>query len=55
MQIVIGAAIFAAGAFFGAMLYSAGQQARGNRAGREFRDALLKNLQKTGDESKNNY
>jgi len=55
MQIVIGAVIFAVGAIFGAALYSAGQQTQRDRAGRKIQDAILKNLQKTGDGSKSNY
>ena len=53
MQMIIGAAIFAVGVFFGAMIFSAGQQSQKNRAGQLFQDALLKSLEKSGNESRN--
>lgn len=53
MQMVIGAAIFAAGCLVGAWLILAGQQSQKNRAGQKFQDALLKSLEKSGSERGN--
>lgn len=47
MQMVIGAAIFAVGCFFGAWLLLAGQQSQKNRAGQQLQDAFLKIMEKT--------
>lgn len=49
MQMVIGAAIFAVGCLFGAWLTLAGQQSQKSRTSHRFQDALLKNLEKSGN------
>ncbi len=50
MQLIIGALIFAVGAFFGAVLYAAGQKMQGDRKQQliknKFQDAILKSLEK---------
>lgn len=48
MQMLIGAAIFAVGVFFGAMIFSAGQQSQKNRTSQRLQDALLKSFEKSG-------
>lgn len=51
MTMICGAVIFAVGAFSGALLYAAGQQSQKSRGGQAFQSALLKNLEKLGNES----
>lgn len=47
---VVGATIFAIGAFFGAWFLAAGQQLRSNRTRRKFQDAILKNLERAASQ-----
>lgn len=47
MQMVIGAAIFAVGVFFGASIFSAGQQSQKNRTSQRLQDAFFKSLEKS--------
>lgn len=53
MEMIIGAAIFATGAFFGAWFYAAGQQAKTNQTRQRFQDAILKNLERSRNEQGN--
>ena len=53
MEMIIGAAIFATGAFFGAWFYVAGQQAKTIQNGQRFQDAILKNLERSRNEQGN--
>ena len=53
MQMVIGAAIFAVGCLFGAWMILAGQQSQKNRTSQRFQDALLKSMERIGNEREN--
>lgn len=47
MQMVIGAAIFAAGAFFGAWFFAAGQQMKINKNRRKIQEAILQGVERS--------
>lgn len=53
MQMVIGAAIFAVGVFFGAVIFSAGQQSQKSRTSQRLQDAFLKSMEKSSNENRN--
>jgi len=54
MQMVIGAAIFAVGALFGAWLLLAGQQSKTDRTSRKIRENILKSMEKAANGRENN-